>query len=93
MMETYLVNGFSRNEEEKMCVSILVDCERGTSPHQIAEKIAGDKYCFHSSQNVLVHVPDDCKNILFKNDDELYARVPELNWRARRRRRSSKKLA
>ena len=85
-MTPYLVHGFHRDNSKGGTVCMLVDAaeyfESPNSPHEIAARIAGDGFNFHASQNVSVPVPDDYKNVLFNSDKELYARVPELAWRA-----------
>jgi hypothetical protein len=84
---TYLVHGFHRQDRNRR-VSIIVDNnDRGAvSTHQIAEQIVGEEFCFHWSMNIDVLVLASCKNVLFEGDDELYARVPELNPHRRARR-------
>jgi hypothetical protein len=94
-MTTYLVHGFNR-QDRSIRVSMLIDSDgRGyplVSAHNIAEQIAGPGFCFHMSENVdpRVAIPEDAKSILFMSDADLYARVPELDWRRQRRRRSRK---
>jgi len=90
-MTTYLVNGFLRHTKQNVCM--LVDhsydlSDPLSSPHAIAERIAGSEYMFHACTNVNVAVPDEHKNVLLTST-ELYARVPELDptRRSQRQRR------
>jgi hypothetical protein len=89
-MTTYRVDGFNRQNHAER-VTILLDRENPNDPLESmrkAEAIAGPGFYFHMSQNLNSPVPDDCKGIVFKGDEELYARLPQLNpYRGRRRRR------
>jgi hypothetical protein len=86
---SYHVSGFRRDDHNSR-VSVIVDAEEygGDSRFALAEKIAGPDYCFHAASNINALVPDDAKNKLFTSNEELYAVVPALNWRARMRRAS-----
>jgi hypothetical protein len=74
-----LVHGFHRKGHGRS-VAMIVKEEDGQSAHQIAERIAGNDFCFHASTNISVDVPPECRGVLFEGD-ELYARVPELRPR------------
>jgi hypothetical protein len=88
-MTTYRIDGFNRQNHAEL-VTILLD---PTDPlrmdlYRRAEAIAGPEFCFHISQNLNSPIPDDCKGIVFRGDEELYARLPQLNlYRGQRRRR------
>jgi hypothetical protein len=85
---SYHVCGFRRGDHNSR-VSVIVDAEElSGNAFAIAEKLAGPDYCFHASSNINELVPDGAKNKLFTSDEELYAVVPALNWRARTRRTS-----
>jgi hypothetical protein len=83
---SYHVSGFKR-DDTKSNVHIIVDAEEigGERPHSIAARLAGPDYCFCTSINISVLVPDNAKNILFTSDEGLYAVIPELNPHQRRR--------
>ena len=94
-MTRYLVNGFSRaNHKEKVAV-IVEGAGFDFCSHAAAEAIAGPAYCFAFSSNISehAHVPEDCKNVLFMSNEELYARVPDLDNspKARARRTRAKR--
>ena len=84
---SYHVRGF-RRDDHKVNVSMIVDAEEHAvevSSHQVAEKIAGDGYCFHVCSNINELIPDSAKNRLFMSDEELYAAAPQLKPRDLRR--------
>jgi hypothetical protein len=91
-MTTYRIDGFNRQNHAEQ-VTILLDVDdndplQEENMFRRVEAIAGPGFCFHMSQNLFSPIPDDCKGIVFKGDEELYARLPELNpYRGRRRRR------
>ncbi len=89
-MTTYRIDGFNhQNHAER--VTILLDPNDPLRQELIrrAQIIAGPEFCFHRSKNLNFLVPDDCKGIVFKDDEELYARLPQLNlYRGRRRHRA-----
>ena len=89
-MTTYLVWGFPRGDNAaKQTVAMLVEqVELEDDPGDIAEAIAPG-CCFHASENVSVPIPDDCKGVLFANEDELFARVPALRPRRVRKMRGA----
>ena len=86
-MTTYQIFGFNReNHAENVTILLDVDGYMDESTLEKAAAIAGPQYCLHASQNLSSPVPDDCKGVLFKLD-ELYARLPELDFSRRMRRR------
>ena len=92
-MTTYLVQGFLRDKPKDRTVRIIVDAEFDPTglndPGAVAQRIAGDAYCFPLSTDIDKPVPDDCKGVLFQSDDEFFARLPQLDWRPKRRRRKA----
>jgi hypothetical protein len=86
---TFQCNGFYHDDHTKR-VCVIVDVEDGikgiVSAHNAkAEEIGGPGICFHMSSNISANVPDDLKNRLLTYD-ELYARVPELDYSRKRKR-------
>jgi hypothetical protein len=81
-MTTFQVSGFNR-ETHSECV-ILIDADDHNKTYAVAKNIVGPGFCFDMAMNLGdIHVPDDAKNVLSYSNEELYARVPELNpnWR------------
>jgi hypothetical protein len=91
---SYLLKGWNRDKQD---ICIVVDAEddltRGINGHEVARAAAkildpANTLCFPSCENISPHitVPDQFKYRVLTND-ELYARVPQLNPKGRRRRR------
>lgn len=71
-MTTYLVKGFSHKYPD-VGVFIFVDGpdEADFSPQATTEAIVGPGYCFPVARTFDdVHVPKDCKNVLFHGPDD-----------------------
>jgi hypothetical protein len=84
---TYEVYGFRHDDHIKR-VYMLVDIdETSAGEFSTARKIAGDEYCFVTSMEVAVSVPDDAKHVLFGSKQEYYERVPQLRPQPPRQRR------
>jgi hypothetical protein len=83
---TYLHYGFSREDTKKGFVIVLDDTREDDRWEQ-ANKIAGPNNCLTGSSNIFHAVPEDLKGRML-SEEELYARVPELDPKYRPPRRA-----
>jgi hypothetical protein len=85
-MATYLVSGFFRKDKKHVCI-VLQDPFKDDAFAAAEVFNPANIICFTSSTNIFAVVPDE---LMFRpvSPDELYARVPELNPKQKRHRRS-----
>jgi hypothetical protein len=93
---TWQLTGFHRNSKKNVYMLVdaedkFVDVEGMGAQNAKAQKIAGDAYVFPLSTRVSVQVPEAAKNVLFQSEEEMFAKAPELERKARAVQRVSQR--
>jgi hypothetical protein len=82
--KSFLLRGWNK---DKSVIQLIVDAEQAAAAFSFAKKLYPDTTFAQSEENRFKEpVPEAAKNILFDNNKDLYAAVPELNPQRRRRR-------